>query len=112
MYFYSLSPEFEKNITNFFIRTSIETYIKCRRKNIDNFYLFCLNNYNSNKYNGFEKNHIFLSLDFLTNIFEISKELEPRKKKEKINKYISYSKELIKDIPDMNFEWVKGENSS
>lgn len=112
LYFYSLSPEFEKNITNFFIRTSIETYIRCRRKNIDNFYLFCLNNYNSNKYNGFEKNHIFLSLDFLTNIFEISKELEPRKKKEKINKYISYSKELIKDIPDINFEWVKGENSS
>ena len=96
---------FERNIRRFFLQTRVDLYIKCGQKNIEDFYLHISNLYNTLK--NKHQNEYFFNLETLSDFFDISNSLEPRKQKNKINYYLKNVISLLKDdIKGLDFEWV------
>lgn len=102
---YLLDETFEKNIYKFFLKTNINLFVECKRKNVEDFYLYISNIYNA--YKG-KENKYYFTLDELCNFFYVSKEIEKKKRKEKIKKYLERIKEILNNqIKGLDFIWEK-----
>lgn len=108
-YKYRLNDSFERNVRRFFLQTRINLYIDCEEKNISDFYLYITNIYNNNKR---KEPKYYFTLNSLSDFFKITPDLEPRKRKNKINKYFRTAENLLaNEIPGLKFDWAKQGNS-
>jgi len=104
-YKYILDDVFEKNIRSLFLQANINTFIECKSKRIEDFYLFISNIYNNKRKS--DDNYFLFRLDTLCNFFNISEDLEPKFKKSKINKYLKSIVDILgESIPGLKFLWV------
>lgn len=102
---YQLDETFEKNIYKFFLKTNINIFIECKKKNIEDFYLYISNIYNTYK---MKENKYFFTINQLCDFFYVSTELENKFKKTKIKKYLERTKKILNNqIKGLDFIWEK-----
>ncbi len=111
IYQYKISKHFEKNLNNFFFHINVETFIKARKINVDDFYIE-LNNRISTL--SFKKKSEY-KMGFLdaAKLMGISTEEVDKyfsKIKVKINAKLKKLENIIekKEILNLKFEWIRG----
>ena len=107
-YLYKINEYFERNLSNYYTKLCLESYITINKMNGEDFYIYLKNAYTS-YLNNPKENYIYLTIERLAFLFNISIEnLEIRFQKKEINNRI---KKIIgkieNEIPNLKFIWEK-----
>lgn len=107
-YKYKLDDYFERNLRRFFLQINFATFQIAQSKGVDSLYLTVMNIYNSYKTKGLNIYHF--KFNDLLSYFNINEDLEPRRKKEKLNVQLKKLDKIIKpNIPGFKFDWIAGD---
>ena len=107
-YLYKMNDFFKKNLSNYYTKIKIESYINISNINSENFYLHLKNIYTSHIQDP-KTTHWFFSIEQLAELLNVSIEnLEVKYQRRDINiKLKKIKKQLEKEIKGINFRWVK-----
>lgn len=109
-YKYKLDDNFEKNLRRFFLITNLNTYLKAKSFNGEDFYLQLKNIYHSNTLKGI--NIYKWDFQYLMDYFQIN-DLEVKMQKYRLNKILKKYQELLKyEIVGINFFWEKASDKN
>ena len=107
-YLYKMNDFFKKNLSNYYTKLKIESYINISNINSENFYLHLKNIYTSHIQDP-KTTCWFFSIEQLAELLNVSIEnLEVKYQRRDINiKLKKIKKQLEKEIKGINFKWVK-----
>lgn len=107
-YLYKMNDFFKKNLSNYYTKLKIESYINISNINSENFYLHLKNIYTSHIQDP-KTTRWFFSIEQLAELLNVSIEnLEVKYQRRDINiKLKKIKKQLEKEIKGINFKWVK-----
>lgn len=107
-YLYKMNDFFKKNLSNYYTKLKIESYINISNINSENFYLHLKNIYTSHIQNPKTTRWSF-SIEQLAELLNVSIEnLEVKYQRRDINiKLKKIKKQLEKEIKGINFKWIK-----
>lgn len=106
-YKYKLDEYFERNLRKFFLQIDFSTYKVARKKGVDSLYLTVINIYNSNKHKGINRYH--WKLEELLSYFNISRSLEIKFQKQKLNVQLKKLEKILEpNISGIKFDWIAG----
>lgn len=112
-YLYKMNGFFKKNLSNYYTKLKIESYINISNINAENFYLYVKNIYTSHIQDPNTTYWLF-SVEQLAELLDITIEnLEPKKQRQKINIKLKKIKEQLKnEIEKIDFKWIKSSHNS
>lgn len=112
-YLYKMNEFFKKNLSNYYTKLKIESYINISNINAENFYLHVKNIYTSHIQDPNTTYWLF-SVEQLAELLDITIEnLEPKKQRQKINIKLKKIKEQLKnEIEKIDFKWIKSSHNS
>ena len=112
-YLYKMNKFFKKNLSNYYTKLKIESYINISNINAENFYLHVKNIYTSHIQDPNTTYWLF-SVEQLAELLDITIEnLEPKKQRQKINIKLKKIKEQLKnEIEKIDFKWIKSSHNS
>lgn len=107
-YLYKMNDFFKKNLSNYYTKLKIESYINISNINSENFYLHLKNIYTSHIQDPKTTRWSF-SIEQLAELLNVSIEnLEVKYQRRDINiKLKKIKKQLEKEIKGINFKWIK-----
>ena len=111
-YLYKMNEFFKKNLSNYYTKLKIESYINTNKINAENFYLHIKNIYTSYIQDP-NTTYWFFSVEQLSELLDITIEnLEPKKQRQKINIKLKKIKEQLKnEIEKIDFKWIKSSHN-
>ncbi|MFJ1491664.1 hypothetical protein [Capnocytophaga canis] len=109
-----LDKRYENNLKEFFLKSNLNHFITFKESSSEDFYLYIINLYHT--YRIKDMNHYVLNFDEVVKYLKINiKNTKENKRliKSKINGYFkNVIDNVSKDIPGLNFYWIKGQNES
>lgn len=107
-YLYKMNNFFKKNLSNYYTKLKIDSYINISNINAENFYLYLKNIY-TNYIQDPNTKQWFFSIEQLAELLNVAIEnLEPKYQRQNINtKLKKIKKQLEDEIKGINFKWVK-----
>lgn len=107
-YLYKINEFFKKNLSNYYTKLKIESYINTSKINAENFYIHIKNIYTSHIQDPNIKQWHF-SIEQLAELLDVAIEnLEPKYQRQNINsKLKKIKKQLANEIKGIDFKWIK-----